>query len=155
VDVRQGFSDQLPLADNSASVVVCNNVLLIVPREKIPASLGEMWRVAKPGARVFVGEIPYVPQKDPTPQFTSRGQMLSYLYRQHGFRTWFGMLRRMAWWQITGRPFVNQLGTAVSFFATAKEFISMAKESGLEFVKHWQHEDPSDRNDYLFKKPLV
>src|SRR5579871_1293882 len=42
LDVRQAFSDDLPLPDESASVVVCNNVLLIVPREKIPVTLREM-----------------------------------------------------------------------------------------------------------------
>jgi ubiquinone/menaquinone biosynthesis C-methylase UbiE len=52
VDARQGFTDSLPLPDQSASVVVCNNVLLIVPRETIPASLLEFYRIAKPGARV-------------------------------------------------------------------------------------------------------
>lgn len=152
VDARQAFSDQLPLPDNSASVVVCNNVLLIVPRERIPSSLREIWRVAKPGARIFIGEIPFVPQKDPTPQFTNGSQMLSYLYREHGLRAWLGMLRRMIWWKIIGRPFVNQPGTAVSFFATAEEFGLMARETGLELVRHWQHEDPNDRNDYLFRK---
>ena len=52
VDARQGFTDSLPLVDECASVVVCNNVRLIVPREKIPASLREIHRLAKPGARV-------------------------------------------------------------------------------------------------------
>ena len=155
LDVRQAFSDDLPLPDESASVVVCNSVLLIIPREKIPVTLREMSRVAKPGARIFIGEIPFVPQKDPTPQFTSGREMLSYLYRKHGFRTWFGMLRRMAWWRLTGKPVVNTPGTAVSFYATAEEFIAMAKEAGLEIVQHWQHEDPSDRNNYLFRKPLA
>lgn len=155
LDVRQAFSDDLPLPDEIASVVVCNNVLLIVPREKIPVTLREMSRVAEPGARVFIGEIPFVPQKDPTPQFGSGREMLSYLYRKHGFRTWFGMLRRMAWWRLTGKSVVNTPGTAVSFYATAEEFIAMAKEAGLEIVRHWQHEDPSDRKNYLFRKPLA
>lgn len=155
LDVRQAFSDQLPLPDDSASVVVCNNVLLIIPRDKIPATLGEIWRAAKPGARVFIGEIPFVPQKDPTPQFTSAGEMLSFLYRKHGFRTWLGMLRRMVWWRVTGKPMVNTPGTAVSFYATAEEFTAMAKQAGLEIVEHWQHQNPDDRNDYLFRKRLA
>ncbi len=153
VDVRQAFTDRLPLEDASASVVVCNSVLLIVAREKIPASLREMWRVAKPGARIFIGEIPFVPQQDPTPTFSSRRETLSYLYRKHGLRTWFGMLRRMAWWQITGKAPVMVPGTAVSFYATAEAFIGMAKSAGLELVSYWQHENPADRNDYLFRKP--
>jgi ubiquinone/menaquinone biosynthesis C-methylase UbiE len=37
-DVKQGLTDRLPINDESASVVVCNGVLLVVPREKIPAS---------------------------------------------------------------------------------------------------------------------
>ncbi len=62
LEVRQGFTDSLPLPDESASsVVVCNNVLLVVPREKIPASLREIYRVAKPGARILIGEIPFEP----------------------------------------------------------------------------------------------
>jgi len=46
LDVRQAYSDRLPAPDASASVVVCNNVLLIVPREKVLPSLREMHRVA-------------------------------------------------------------------------------------------------------------
>ena len=48
VNVQQGFTDQLPLSDASASVVVCNNVLLIVPRDRIAASLREIWRAIPP-----------------------------------------------------------------------------------------------------------
>jgi len=154
VQVRQGFTDQLPIADASASVVVCNNVLLIVPREKIPASLLEICRIARPGARIFIGEIPFAEQHDPTPQFRTRGETLSYLYREHGLRAWFGMARRMLWWRLTGQPEVIRPGTAVSFFAPAEEFVALAKSTGLEPVRHWQHHDPNDRNNYLLRKPM-
>ncbi|HEY6769434.1 MAG TPA: class I SAM-dependent methyltransferase [Candidatus Sulfotelmatobacter sp.] len=39
LNVRQGLTDQLPLPDQCASIVVCNSVLLVVPRHKVPASL--------------------------------------------------------------------------------------------------------------------
>jgi ubiquinone/menaquinone biosynthesis C-methylase UbiE len=154
VDVRQGFSDQLPFPDASASVVVCNNVLLIVPGEKIPGTLREIWRVAEPGARIFIGELPFVQTADPTPRFETTGEMLSYLYRRHGLRTWLGMVRKLAKAKITGIAFVMRPGTAVSFYATAEEFISMAATAGLELVNFWQHHDPANRNNYLFRKPL-
>lgn len=153
LSVRQGLTDQLPLPDASASVVVCNSVLLVVPREKIPASLREIWRIAEPGARIFIGEIPFAEQKDPTPQFRTRRETLSYLYHNHGFRTWAGMLRRMAWWQITGKPAVIQPGTAISFFAEPQEFIALARAAGLEIVRYWQSDYPSTRNNYLLRKP--
>lgn len=62
------------------------------------------------------------------------------------------MLRRMAWWALRGRPAVLRPGTAISFFATAPEFIAMGQEAGLEFVRYWQHNDPDNRNNYLFRK---
>jgi ubiquinone/menaquinone biosynthesis C-methylase UbiE len=78
IEARQGLTDKLPLPDECASVTVCNSVLLVVPREKIPASLREIYRIAKPGARIFLGEIPFVEPRDPTPQFTSRRETLGY-----------------------------------------------------------------------------
>lgn len=153
LNVRQGLTDQLPVPDAAASVVVCNSVFLVVPREKIPASLREIWRIARPGARIFIGEIPFAEQLDPTPQFETRRETLSYLYRKHGWRTWFGMLRRMAWWQITGKPAVIQAGTAISFFARPEEFAALAADAGLEIVRFWRSDYPDTRNNYLLRKP--
>jgi ubiquinone/menaquinone biosynthesis C-methylase UbiE len=152
LNVRQGLTDQLPIEDESASVVVCNSVLLVVPRERIPASLREIYRIAKPGARIFLGEIPFVEPPDPTPQFTSRREVLSFLYRERGLRAWFGMLRRMAYWQLTGKPAVIRSGTEVSFYAEPQEFIAMAQAAGLELVRYWQHDHPPTRNNYLLRR---
>lgn len=153
LDVRQGLTDRVPLADASASVVVCNSVFLVVPREKIPASLSEICRISKPGARVFIGEVPFLALADPTPQFGSRGEVLRHLYKAQGFRAWLGMLRRMAWWQITGAPTVIRPGTAHSFFAQPEEFAAMASSAGLETLRYWQHDHPDTRNNYLMRKP--
>jgi 2-polyprenyl-3-methyl-5-hydroxy-6-metoxy-1,4-benzoquinol methylase len=152
VNVEQGLTDHLPVPDASASVVVCNSVLLIVPREKISASLSEMCRIANPDARIFIGEIPFVAKKDPTPQFNRRRDVLAHLYRNNGLRTWFGMLRRMVWQQIIGQPFVMRDGVAVSFFATPEEMIALAQAAGMEFVRYWQCDHLKTRNSYLFRK---
>jgi ubiquinone/menaquinone biosynthesis C-methylase UbiE len=151
-NVKQGFTDQLPIGDETASVVVCNNVLLIVPKDKIPASLREIYRISKPGARIFVGEIPFVQNQASEPRFESRRETLSYLYRTYGLRTWFGMLRRMAYWTLTGKPPVILDGTGISFYAQPEEFIEMATAAGLQLVRYWQHEDPNTRNNYLLRK---
>ncbi len=66
LNARHALTDRLPLPDASATVVVCNNVLLVVPLEQIPSSLREIHRIAKPGARIFLGEIPCSQQSDPT-----------------------------------------------------------------------------------------
>ncbi len=152
IEAQQGLTHQLPRPDQSASVVVCNNVLLIVPRENVPSSLREIHRVARSGARIFLGEIPFVKPNDPTPQFSTRSELLRHLYRHNGLRTWFGMLRRMAWWQLTGAPPVVHPGTAASFWASAEDFIAMAESAGLGLVGYWQHEHIETRNNYLFRK---
>jgi ubiquinone/menaquinone biosynthesis C-methylase UbiE len=152
LEAQQGLTDQLPLPAACASVIVCNSVLLVVPREKISKSLYEIHRIAKPDARIFLGEIPFVKPDDPTPHFSTRRETLSYLYRRYGLRTWFGMVRRMAWWALRGRPTVIRPGTAITFYAAPAELIAMAQEAGLEIVRYWQHEDPDTRNNYLFRK---
>ncbi len=153
LNAKQALTNQLPLPDASASVVVCNSVLLVVPREQIPASLQEIQRVAKPGARIFLGEIPGAPQPDPTPQFTTRKELLSHLYRKHGLRAWFGMLRKIGYRQLTGQTARINSGTAISFWASPEEFIPMAQASGLHLVRHWQCWHYTTRNNYLFQKP--
>ena len=117
------------------------------------SSLQEIYRISQPGARIFLGEIPFMAGQDPTPQFTQRRQLLSHLYRKNGLRSWLGMLRRMAWWQLTGTPAILNSGTAISFWASPEEFIAMAQSAGLEFVRYWQHDFPDSRNNYLFRKP--
>lgn len=156
LQVQQGFTDRAPIADESASVVVCNNVLLVVPREKITPSLHEIYRIAKPGARIFIGEIPLEPGPAPEPQFDTARETLAYLYQQHGLRTWFGMLRRMVYWKLTGQPTIIRGGSTISFYAQPDEFIAMAAAAGLLLVGSWKHEDwPSNRYNYLFRKDAV
>jgi len=153
LNVKQGLTNHVPLPDASASVVVCNSVLLVVPREQIPASLEEIHRIAKPGAHIFLGEIPFIEPHDPTPQYSTRRELLSHLYSTYGLRTWFGMLRRMAWWQITGQPPVVRSGSAISFWAPPEDFIAMAQAAGLQLVRYWQPR-PSQHAEQLLVPKL-
>src|SRR5277367_213031 len=152
LQAKQGLTDDLPIEDESASVVVCNNVLLVVPREKIPASLREIYRISRPGARIFVGEIPFVQNPPPDPRFNTRREALAYLYQAYGLRTWFGMLRRMTYWSLTRKAPVIRDGAVISFYATAEEFIATAEAAGLQIVRYWQHDNPNTRNNYLLRK---
>jgi len=153
LDARQGLSHELPLKDCGASVVVCNNVLLIVPREQILPSLHEIYRIARPGARILLGEIAFVPGPPPEPHFDTAWETLAHLYRKHGLRTCLGMARRMAYWKATGKPIVINDGKVISFYASPDEFIAMADSVGLRVVHHWRHEYWANRNNYLFTKP--
>jgi len=150
--VKQALTDRLPMANGSASVVVSNSVLLVVPREKILESLREMCRIAKTGARIYVGEIPFVAGPPPEPQFNRDWQTFAYLYRQYGLRTCVGMATRMAYKKVTGRPMIIHDGRQISFYASAEEFLTIALAAGLHPIRHWQHDCPNTRNNFLFTK---
>ena len=152
LDARQGLSQELPLNDRCASVVVCNNVLLIVPKQQILPSLREIHRIARPRARIYIGEIPFVAGPPPEPHFDNVSQNLVYLYRKRGLRTCLGMARRIAYWKLMGRSIVIRHGIAVSFYASPEEFTAMAASAGLHLVRYWRHEHWSGRNNYLFKR---
>jgi len=62
------------------------------------------------------------------------------------------MLRRMIYWKLSGQPMTIRTGSQVSFYAQPEEFIAMAQAASLELVRSWQHEDPSNRYNYLFRK---
>jgi SAM-dependent methyltransferase len=150
--VQQALTHSLPIADQSASVVVCNNVLLVVPRERIVGSLREIVRIAKPDARVYLGEIPFVPGPPPEPQFASIRETVAYFYEKHGLRATLGILRRIAYWKLAGKPMIIRSGASVSFYAEPAEFIAMAEGAGLKLVRSWPHDWPAGRYNYLFRK---
>jgi ubiquinone/menaquinone biosynthesis C-methylase UbiE len=154
-DVRQALSHCLPLSEACASVVVCNNVFSIVPRSRVPASLQEIGRIARPGARVFLGEVPFVPGPPPEPRFGTVHETLSYLYRKHGLRTCCGMARRMVHSKLTGKAMVIYDGRVISFYAPLEEFVHMAEAAGLTLVRYWQHEYFKTRNNYVFRKSML
>jgi hypothetical protein len=109
--------------------------------------------VARPGARIFIGEIPIEPGPAPEPEFATARETLAYIYRKHGLRAWLGMLRRMIYWRLTGRPMVIRGGSTVAFYAQPADFVAMAEAAGLKLERNWPHDDwPAKRHNYLFRK---
>jgi len=159
LDVRQGRTDSIPLPDECASVVACNSVLLLVPEDKMPGSLREIARICKPNARVWLGEIPRVEEITSVPRHESVPEMLWWLLRKRGLRSFFGMCRRLLTGEQRGPVLVNS--QAAVFWSPPETFIKMAVEAGLRVERQHPHETldknqqpyaSQTRHDYLFRK---
>jgi SAM-dependent methyltransferase len=58
IDFAQGLADAVPAADRSQDRVIINGVLLLLDAAAVHRSLAELKRIARPGALVYIGEIP-------------------------------------------------------------------------------------------------
>ena len=157
LNVRQAFSDSLPLPDQCATAVVCNAVLLIVPREKIQASLREIARIAAPKARIWIGEIPRFREPASLRTFETVPDMLWWLLRKRGLRAFLGMCRQL----LTGSHRGPALKTAQAFWAEPEHLVRMAAEAGLKVERNFPHQTldsqrrpcvSATRHDYLLRK---
>jgi ubiquinone/menaquinone biosynthesis C-methylase UbiE len=157
LNVRQAFSDSLPLPDRCASAVVCNSVLHIVPMGKISASLREIARIAEPGARIWIGEIPRFREPASLRDFETVPQILWWLLRNRGLRSFLGKCRQL----LTGEQRGPVLRTAQAFWVEPEQFVQMAAEVGLKVERHSPHQTldvqqrpciSATRHDYLFQR---
>ena len=55
MEFREGYAEELPIADGWADVVISNGVLNLMPNKS--AALEEMARMLKPRGRLQIGDI--------------------------------------------------------------------------------------------------
>jgi SAM-dependent methyltransferase len=159
LDVRLGRTDSIPLPDAWASAVVCNCVLLLVPAEKMAKSLREIARICKPNARVWLGEIPRTEEITDVPRHNNIPEMLWWMLRKRGVRSFVGICRRLLSGEQQGPVLINPL--AAIFHAPPDAFIKMAEDAGLRIERHFPHRSldgnsqlytSPTRHDYFFRK---
>jgi ubiquinone/menaquinone biosynthesis C-methylase UbiE len=149
LNVMQGYTDALPLPDLFASVIVCNSVLAIVPKEKIPVSLREIARIAKPGARIWLGEIPDRLENADVPRYERISKMLGWLLCNRGLRTFLGMCRRLLMASMGRETIILNAAPQIEFHARPDEFIQLAKAAGLTLVHQTTHQYTDQRDKVI------
>jgi Methyltransferase domain len=153
-------AQELPLASASASKIVCNAMLIYLPTMKeVGASLREIARVARPGATIWVGEIPEIDEYEHYGMYrgNSMAAYLWHLLRYNGFRSFLGMVRRWLKALIGSEQIV--LNSAGIFYAGPPKMISLAESCGLRLKTHFRHKELDERGrvvdsnfryDYIF-----
>ena len=130
--VIRGRLHDTRLADACADVVVCNGVVVVAP--PLDAALRELARIAKPGAKVFVGEVPDEPYETRRPNVL---RVIASNFKHQGLRAGFGVIRYLLGAAIAGRW--KDLTAKQAVWIKPEEFAPLARACGFSSVKHWQH----------------
>jgi SAM-dependent methyltransferase len=153
-------AQKLPLESGSASKIVCNATLFYLPSElEVQASLREMARIARPGATIWVGEIPEIDEYAHYGMYrgTSMLAFLFHLLKHNGLRSFLGMCRR--WLMAVSGSERIVLNSAGIFYAGPEKMISLAEVCGLCLKTYFRHKeldeqgnivDSKFRYDYIF-----
>lgn len=130
-----GLAQCLPLKSEVASKIVCNSVLFLLGTEtRVALAIEEIFRVAKPGATIWIGEIPAEDEfrKFGTYRGNSVSGMLIHQLRQRGIRVFLSYCR-------SALNRTLQLNVSALFYAAPDKFIQMVESSGLKVKTHSKH----------------
>ncbi len=154
VTFRMGVAQTLPLDSESVSKIACNSVLLLLAsQEAAVAALKEIARVARPDARVLLGEIP---AQDELASFGMyRGNSVAGLlwnsFKRKGLSSGFELVKTVVA-AMTGRHTLV-LNSSHTFHAPPDKFMTMAGRCGLRAVSHYKYER-LDRSGNVVESPF-
>jgi ubiquinone/menaquinone biosynthesis C-methylase UbiE len=153
-------AQSLPLNSGSATKIVCNATLLYLPSEDdILAALREMARIARPGATIWIGDMPEIDEYAHYGMYrgTSMFALLRHLMKHNGLRAVAGMLRR--WLKATVGSEQIVLNSCGILYAGPEKMLQLAETCGLKLKTHFRHREMDEsgevvdskfRYDYIF-----
>jgi SAM-dependent methyltransferase len=149
-DIRVGLAQNLPVESGCASKIVCNAVLLYMASEDdVRSAFSEIARIARPGARVWLGEIPDSDDYVRFQQYrgTSVLGLLWHLLTTAGLRPFLGMIRRILK-SLIGRDRIV-LSSPGLYYATPDEFVRLAGDCGLKLEHYFRHQELDERGNIV------
>ncbi|HEV2397420.1 MAG TPA: class I SAM-dependent methyltransferase [Candidatus Sulfotelmatobacter sp.] len=144
------LAQTLPLETRSATKVVCNAVLhYLFTMEDVKAALSEIARIARPGALIWIGEIPTLDEYEAQGMYrgTSMVGFLWHLLRHNGLRSFLGMIRRLIMATLGNECIV--LNSARHSYAEPETMIRLAENSGLRLKSQFRHKEINERGEIM------
>ncbi len=140
VRILVALAQGLPLESRSVSKVSCNSVLLLLESEgPVLAAMKEIERVTRPGARIFIGEIPAADELTQFGKYKGDSVIgfLRHQLRQNGPRAFMGAAKTVALSSLGKGTLL--LNSATMFHASPERFMAMAESCGLRPEAHFKH----------------
>jgi len=150
VRFEAALAQSLPLPDDSVSTLLCNSVLLTLETEaEARKAIVEFARVCRPGALVFLGEIPTQPVRSHYRR-DSVGMWLWSLLTNGGPRNFAAGLREVAKAATGDTPLLFYPDRWLH--CERERFIALCADFGLNLVRDRVSPHIASRRDYLFSK---
>jgi hypothetical protein len=135
-----GLAQELPLESESVSKIACNGVLLLLGTEdKVITALQEIARVARPGAQIWIGEIPAANELEHFKIYrggTVPG-LLWHQLRHKGLRPFLSTCK-LALRSVIGRDTLEIFSYPV-FYSPPENFLKLIEGCGLKTHKYFKH----------------
>lgn len=140
IDFKVGRAQALPLDSGCASKIVCNSVLVLLEdEENVRLALREIGRVARPGAQIWLGEVPAADELADQPRYWGKSVagMLLFQLRFKGTRAFLASLKAVARSAMGSDTLL--LDSCRLFHATPPRFIQVAADCGLKVDSWFKH----------------
>jgi cyclopropane fatty-acyl-phospholipid synthase-like methyltransferase len=159
IDVRRGLVQRTDLETAMADKIVCNGVILLLVEQEVDAALREIARVSKPGALIFLGEVPTKNEFEGKSYGDSIIRWLWWVLTNEGVSAFVRRLRQVLRALSSDELFIIYPKTC--FHEPRDKFVERAKRAGLTLEASFPHLERHDGNrvqesrtrvDYLFRK---
>ena len=159
VKIKKGFSDCLPLPENTADLVIINGVILILKnKEEVLRTIIDIKRICREGAYIFIGEVPFIDEMKNINYGDSIIGWLLHVLINKGFNLFLKKIIYLIKCLITDEVFMITHKRIISF--EVEEFVKILTEFGFEVIKSFPHKEidsngneciSKTRYDYLVK----
>lgn len=140
VSIEPGLADQTHIPDRYCDLLVCNGVLIVLPDDaSVRAALTEFARITKPGATVYLGEIPDTDEMAGKNYGDSVSGWLLWVLKHQGLAAFWIRLRQTLAAVFSREPFV--IAPKKIFHMPPDAFIALLSHHGFEVLEHHRHQE--------------
>jgi ubiquinone/menaquinone biosynthesis C-methylase UbiE len=130
IEIQHGLAEETGLPSAFADFVVCNGVLLLVPRPEL--ALQEIARIAKSGATIHISSQPFVDEFADSRFKNSIFRVVASAGKNGGIGTALKALSYIAREVLHGR--LRYLGRSKVFWIAPRDFAKLAERHGFALV---------------------